>query len=152
MKMILAAAALIASPFAAQAQTVSDCDWRASTHAVVEPWEEHTALFANGAVRLAYLDTVEPAVGAAHILILSPPYDELGIRQCKVVSLTENTGFAGVFWPSLSAGYDPARGLLFDMNVAVYDPATSNAPTVGLALTLNQSTGEITAALQAPLE
>lgn len=150
MKHVLALIALAAGP--AAAQTVVDCDWQASAQSIVEPWDANTATFANGAVRLAYLDTGEPAVGAAHILILSPPFDELGFRQCKVVSLTESIGFGGVFWETLSAGYDPARGLLFDINVSVYDERTESFPTVGLALTLNQATGVITPAFQAALE
>lgn len=152
MKSIFLSLALLPVAAAASAQTVVDCDWRASAHAIVEPWEENTSTFSNGAVRLVHLDTTEPIVGAASIVVLSPPYDELGFRQCKVVTLNEDIGFARVYWPSLSAGYDPARGLLFDVNVDVYDPATEQYPTVGLSFSLNQSTGVIVPVLGKRIE
>ncbi len=147
---VLFLALLAASP--AMAQSVGDCDWRASAQAIVEPWADYSATFANGAVRLAYLDTIEPGLAPAHILILSPPYDELGSRQCRVVSLNGTMGFSDVYWNSLSAGYDPARGLLFDINVSVHEPSTDTFKVRGLAITLNQSTGAITTRLQAALD
>ncbi|CAN0606350.1 unnamed protein product, partial [Ectocarpus sp. 12 AP-2014] len=77
------------------AQSVGDCDWRASAQALVEPWDapENTRTFANGDVRLAIIDTIEPAAGAFHLIILSPPYDEVGGRQCQVVSTNSSVGF-----------------------------------------------------------
>ncbi|WP_432448789.1 hypothetical protein [Aliiroseovarius marinus] len=128
----------------AAAQTVEPCDWRASAANVVEPWIDNSQTFANGDVRLAVLDTVEPAAGAYHLLILSPPYSELGDRQCRVVSLDGSLGFAGLTLDAIEADYDPARGLVFALPAALYDPDTGAGNWGQLFVTLNQASGEIT--------
>ena len=134
---------------AALAQTVADCDWQASAASLVEPWDAHTQTFANGEVRLAMLDTVEPAAGAFHVLVLSPPYDELGTRQCKTVGMGNGIGFGGIMWESLTSGYDPAVGLIFEVPVSKYNPETGGFPTSLLSFTLNQANGDIDAVLLA---
>ncbi|WP_371225494.1 hypothetical protein [Roseovarius sp. 2305UL8-3] len=138
------AALMLASPVAAQ-QAVP-CDWAARADGIVEPWEDHTATFANGEVRLALLDTIEPAAGAFRILILSPPYDELGGRQCATLGLSGQTGFSGADFSSLVAHYDAQVGLVFQMNVTRFD-GVEFAPEI-LVFTLNQATGDIAAQLQ----
>lgn len=132
---------LFAAP--ALAQEVAECDWRSSAQAIVEPWEENTRLFANGAVRLALLDTVEPAAGAAHLLILSPPLNELGERQCRVVSFAEGVGYAAMYFSELEAGYDPAIGLIFTIPAQIYLPDSGFSNSTLLTITLNQSSGVI---------
>ncbi|PSL17861.1 hypothetical protein [Shimia abyssi] len=127
------------------AQEAFDCDWPARAEAIVEPWSENTRTFANGEVRLALLDTIEPAAAAFHILILSPPYDEVGGRQCKTLSLAEGIGFAGVDFGQLQAGYDPAVGLVFDVSAGEYDTGSGTTGMQHLRFTLNQATGEIRA-------
>ncbi len=112
--------------------------------AIAEPWEEATRTFANGAVRLAVIDTLEPAAAAFHLLILSPPYDELGDRQCRMVSFFEGSGYGAMTLDNMSADYDPAYGLTFEIWVQVYNPDTAHFDHGSLFITLNQSTGEIT--------
>lgn len=141
----LTAATLAAFNAPAYAETVEDCDWRASTHAMAEPWEDNTRTFANGNVRLAVTDTIEPAAGAFHLVILSPPYDELGGRQCAVVSANGNTGFSGLTLDDMTSAYDPAIGLTFELTAGAYDPETGGTIPQTLTVTLNQATGEITA-------
>ncbi len=126
------------------AQTVSDCDWRASTAALVEPWEQHSKTYSKGAVRVALLDTVEPAAGAYHVLVLSPPFNELGERQCKVISFDGTMGFAGAYFEDIDAGYDPATGLMVSIPVQIYLPEENFSNCALLRFTLNQITGEIT--------
>ena len=130
-------------PLPALAQEVSNCDWQASAWALVEPWEANTRTFANGAVRLALLDTVEPAAGAFHILVLSPPYAELGDRQCRTIGMGQGMGFSGADFQALDAGYDPAVGLIFTLPVQRYVPDTAGFAPATLRFTLNQSTGAI---------
>jgi hypothetical protein len=137
---------LAALPWPLAAQTVSDCDWRASARAIAEPWEEATARFANGAIRLAVLDVIEPAAGAFHLLVLSPPYDELGSRQCRVVSLENMLGFAGLSLQGAKASYDPARGLSVRMNATRWAAGDRFFDT-SLTVTINQATGSVTALL-----
>jgi hypothetical protein len=126
---------------AASAQDVRDCDWHASARNLVEPWSDHTRTFANGKTRLALLDTAgEPAAGSYYLLVLSPPYAELGDRQCRVIGHGA-IGFGYIDFENLDAAYDPANGLTFDVPVEIYDGETFVAHH--LTFTLNQSTGEI---------
>lgn len=141
----LASPALI-SP--ALAQTVEECDWRASAQALVEPWEDNTRMFANGDVRLAVSDVIEPAAGAFHLIILSPPFDELGGRQCQIVSANGSIGFAGLTLDGMTSAYDPAIGLTFTIEAGAYDPDTGGTLPRTLTITLNQATGAITANMQ----
>jgi hypothetical protein len=137
-------AALTAS---AQAQTIEPCNWTASGINIVEPWERNTRTFANGDVRITLLDTVEPAAAAFHLLVLSPPYDEVGSRQCKIVSMSAGIGFSGIDFGSLNASYDPAIGLTFSTEVQVFSPDSSGFANQQLQFTLNQSTGAMQAEL-----
>ena len=98
-------------PVTAMAQAVGDCDWRAASQAIAEPWEANTRTFANGEIRLTIMDTGEPAAGPVHLMILSPPYNDGG-RQCAVLSLEAGgMGFAGLTMEGAKAAYDPATGL-----------------------------------------
>ena len=139
-------ALLTCLPVIGAAQEVAECDWRASAQSIAEPWEANTRTFANGAVRLALLDTVEPAAGAFHLLILSPPYGETGERQCRVISREGTMGYASLDFAALEAGYDPAKGLTFTLPGVLYLPEESFSNSLRLTLTLNQATGEITLA------
>ncbi|MFO7805389.1 MAG: hypothetical protein R6V30_06920 [Paracoccaceae bacterium] len=134
---------VLAQPLAAQA--VTECDWRANVGAIVEPWEENTRTFANGAVRVAYIDTIEPGLSPVWIAVLSPPFGVLGERQCRLIGLTETTGFADMDFSTLEAEYDAATGLRMEVSVKVVDPDSSGFLTRSLAVTLDQSTGEIDA-------
>jgi len=141
--------ALILAAAPAVAQEVTDCDWRASAQAIAEPWADNTRTFSNGKTRLALLDTVEPAAGSQHLLFLSPPYGELGERQCRVVSLSGGIGFLEILFHELAADYDPATGLSFSVPVHLYDPdtGTARAGFSVLRVTLNQATGDMTVGL-----
>ncbi len=146
----LAMLSLIAFAAPATGQTVEECDWRASAQALVEPWDApyNSRTFANGDVRLAVTDVIEPAAGAFHLIILSPPYDELGGRQCRIVSADGTIGFSGLTLEAMIADYDPAVGLRFAMQSGAYDPKTGTTLPMTLRVTLNQATGAITAELE----
>jgi hypothetical protein len=143
-----AAAIIAALAFAAPvgAAEVRPCDGRTESAAnLAEPWEAHTRTFANGDVRLAVIDQVEPAAAAFHLLILSPPRDELGIPQCRLVGGGGGLGLAGLSLDGLAAAYDPARGLVWSLPAQLFDPATGGFAPATLIVTLNQSTGAVTA-------
>ena len=130
------------------AQEIGTCDdWRSSAFALAEPWESTTRLFANGEVRLAITDTIEPAAGAFHLIILSPPYDEVGGRQCALVSADGGMGFAGLDLVEAAASYDPATGLAVTIPATRWLPDTDTYTDAVLNVTLNQATGAITAQL-----
>jgi hypothetical protein len=141
--MVRRLAALIFSAAPAMAQQVEDCDWRASAWLLAEPWEQHSRTFANGDVRVALIDAIEPAAGAFHLLVLSPPWDVLGARQCRVLSLGPGIGFAGVDFAALEAWYDPSAGLFFSVPVSVYEAATGGFGERIFDFTVNQATGAI---------
>ncbi len=127
----------------ATAQEVHECDWRASARNLVEPWGDNMRTFANGHVRLALLDTVEPTAGALHLLVISPPYGVLGEPQCRVISWRGSIGFAGLNFAALEASYDPASGLTFTLPGLIYLPEQGFANSARLSFTLNQASGEI---------
>lgn len=143
---VLISALILPTPLSAQ--DVMKCDWQARADGIVEPWEDHTRTYANGDVRLALLDTIEPAAGAFHILVLSPPYDELGSRQCRTIGLGEGAGFSGVGFENLDADYDPAVGLIFDVPVQYFNAASGGFSSGDLLFTLNQSSGAIETVLE----
>ncbi|MGJ8611138.1 MAG: hypothetical protein ACSHWY_08595, partial [Octadecabacter sp.] len=118
---------LIATIFAAPAvaQTAFPCDWQARADTIVEPWEDNSATFADGAVRVALLDVIEPAAASAYLLVLHPPMDELGGRTCTVVGLDDGLGYAAIFFDDLTAAYDPAQGLKFTVPAIIYLPEQS---------------------------
>ncbi len=125
------------------------CHWQTSARNIVEPWEDNMRAFANGEVRVVNLDTIEPAVGFAYLMIISPPRDVMGGRQCRVIGAAENIGFAGLDFDTLSADYDPAVGLMFEVVASVYAPETDTIERRFLNITLNQQTGDVVAVLSA---
>ncbi|MFK7791657.1 MAG: hypothetical protein AB8B88_03195 [Devosiaceae bacterium] len=139
----LTALACLAAP--AVAITVEPCDWRASLEGIPAPWEEHTRTFANGDVRITVTDMIEPAAGAYHLVIISPPYDELGAKQCQVVSLDGSLGFARMIPASAQSSYDPATGLTLILPSGTYNHDTGGVNECDLSVTINQATGQITA-------
>ncbi len=104
---------------AATAQSAHICDdWQSQAWNLAEPWEDNSRTFSNGAVRVALIDTVEPALGAYYLLTLHPlPDDPLGSRVCHIVGETPFFGFPGMDFSGLSASYDPAVGLTFTVPV-----------------------------------
>ncbi|MBT8412279.1 MAG: hypothetical protein KJP02_10845, partial [Octadecabacter sp.] len=134
--------ALLAST-PAIAQAAFPCDWRARADNIVEPWAENSATFANGAVRIALMDTVEPAAAAFYLLIIHPPFDELGLPICTLVGLDNGLGYGAIYFNELDASYDPARGLIFDVPAMVYLPEQSFQNAARLQITVNQATGDV---------
>jgi hypothetical protein len=150
MRLVMTAVlALCAAPAWSESASVQPCgpDLPGHARSIAEPWEDNTMTFANGAVRVAILDTIEPAAGAFHLLVLSPPYDELGDRQCRIVSYGGDwLGFGGLSLERVEASYDPATGLRIVMDMGRYVPETGLNDVLALAVTINQSTGAVTGA------
>ena len=144
------ALALLAPP--ATAQTAIDCyGFQASARNQVEPWEANTRTFGNGEIRATLLDTVEPAAGAYYLMILAPPRDDLGSRNCAVIAEGDGSiGFAGLDFAQLGASYDPTRGLTLRMPVQRFAPGTGGFDPAILAVTINQAAGTITPVFEIP--
>lgn len=136
--------------FASQASALEiiDCDWKASADAIYEPWEEFSRTYSDGAVRVALLDTIEPAAAAFHLLVLSPPYDELGGRRCQTIGMAGGAGFQAIGFEEINASYDPSIGLSFDVQVTYFDSDFGDILGGELYFNLNQSTGVIEAFLE----
>ncbi len=127
----------------AAAQVAMPCDWQAHADAIVEPWEENTRTFSNGAVRVALLDVIEPAAAASYLLVLHPPFDETGSRTCTVVGLDDGLGYGGVIFEELEGAYDPAKGLTLTFPAFIYLPEQSFQNSALVSVTINQATGDV---------
>ena len=129
---------------AAQVQPCGDAD-RVDT--IAEPWQDNIASYAQGQIRIALLDYVEPAGGAFKLLVLSPPRDELGFRQCRIVQLGNGIGFYNMDFGQHHASYDPARGLTVTLPARHYPVSGDHDDDAGwfqLSVTIDQQTGQIT--------
>jgi len=152
MKRLALAAACAALPLGATAQVIADCDWVGTAANIVEPWADHSRTFANGAIRVAVVDTGgEPACCSSHLMILSPSGDgtmDPIYRQCHVASAREGWGFYGVDVARITASYDPARGLLLSVPVDHWHEGIDQGrPPIEerMEIRVNQSTGAVTA-------
>ena len=128
-----------------QAQAIIDCSsWQASARNIPEPWADNTRTFANGNIRVALLDTIEPAAGAFYLMVITPPYDELGSRACWIVADQDGgIGFMGLEFRQLGASYDPATGLTLRLPATLFAPSTGGFDPAILAVTINQATGDV---------
>ncbi|MEN8842167.1 MAG: hypothetical protein ABF254_11645 [Octadecabacter sp.] len=135
-------AALMATP--ALAQTSFPCDWEAHVDNIAEPWEDNIATFANGAVRVALLDTIEPAAASYYLLVLHPPTNEMGVRVCTSIGLDEGLGYAAMFFSELEASYDPETGLTLQIPGIIYLPEQSFQNSALVKISINQATGDVT--------
>lgn len=134
-------------PCVGMAQEVGDCDWRASSQVIAEPWEANTRSFANGEIRLTIMDAGEPAAGSYFLMILSPPYGDAG-RQCAMLALdADGMGFASLSMDGAKADYDPASGLSVTLAATRWLRDTDTYQDATLSVTINQETGAITGAL-----
>jgi hypothetical protein len=145
--LLTAAVAALAGP--AGAQVIAPCldDWRANVAALAEPWGDMTATAAGGEVRLAIVDTIEPAAAAFHLILLSPPYDETGGRQCLIVSAGDGAGFAGLSLEGADSAGDLASGLTLSLPASQLDEGTGEMLPARLTVTLDAGTGAVGAAL-----
>lgn len=132
---------LAASPV--PAQVAFPCDWQAGVDAIVEPWEDNSATFSNGVIRVALLDMIEPAAAAAFLLILHPPFDEVGGRACTIVGVDKGLGCGTIQFNELSADYTPETGLVLNVPAVIYLPEQSFRNIALLSITVNQSTGNV---------
>ncbi|SFR31923.1 hypothetical protein [Litoreibacter janthinus] len=146
MKKLLGAILLSLLSLPVAAQEVRPCDDLASVDAIGEPWANHTQIFAGNRVRLVVIDTLEPAAAAFQLIILSPPFDEVGGRQCMMVGSSGTLGFGDMTLEGLSSSYDPSKGLTWGIKVKTYNAATGGFDDKVLRVTLNQSSGQISAA------
>jgi hypothetical protein len=140
----LLTALLLGTPAFAE-PAVGDCEgWQANARNV--DWTQPSPTYAEGAIRLVALDTVEPAAAAYHVLVLMTGAG--GAEQtCQLVSAElEGAGFAGLDLARAVSSYNPATGLTVTLPVTQM-LATGDLASTPLLLLVNQSEGTVTATL-----
>jgi len=128
-------------PIPSVAQEINPCDGRASATNLVEPWQQNARVFADGTVRVALIDTVEPAAAAFYVMVISAPLDVLDIPQCRLLGATDGLGFAALDFAAMKLSEDPAGGLSFEIPAEVIRD-TIFVPVV-MRFTLDQVSGDI---------
>ncbi len=143
------AAAAVFSATSATAQALAPCDdWRSHVLGIAEPWEANTRTYADGTLRLVIMDVGEPVVGSYRLLILSPPTDaNPDGRQCQVLSLDADMGFAGLSFDGVADSTD-ATGLTVFIPARRWMPATDTYTDATLSVTLISTDGAIAASLE----
>lgn len=140
---LLAALVLLSGQAQAQQIDVKPCGGAERVDAIAEPWERNIATYANGDIRLALLDMVEPAGGAWKLVVISPPRDELGFRQCRVIG-ADGIGFYSLDFAARQADYHPQRGLTLTMPAKRHTDLAPEGGDYRLSVTINQQSGQIT--------
>jgi len=146
----IAATSMACLPVLATAQAITECDWIGNPANIVEPWEDNSRTYANGNIRVAWLDTGgEPVCCSSHLLILMPSGDgsnEPIYRQCRVASARPGEGFFSVDVAGINASYDPAKGLLLSVPIGHWHQGMeTGAPAIPdrMELRINQATGTV---------
>jgi hypothetical protein len=145
-QLIGAAACLLLTANTAWAVQVRNCDATAHPGNIVEPWEQNAKAFYKGDVRIALLDTGEPACCSKHLLVLTPDAeDPTGGRSCHLVSDHDAAGFNGIDFARITTSYDAKKGLLvvFPYSRMTDDGAGSKHATGKIRI--NLASGKVTA-------
>lgn len=141
MRTAILAATLALLPLTVQGAELNPCDWRASAEMIVEPWQENTAT--SDDIRIALIDTAEPAFAAFHLLVLSP--DEQGGRQCNLLSAQSDEGFAAIDFDGIEID-DVPDGQMLAISTFHYNDgigAVDMENPVYLHLIINREAGTI---------
>ena len=97
--------------------------------------------FAQGAVRVAYVSTEEPAASPDHLLVFV--YGEFMSLNCFAISAQENQGgFGGIDMSKLKSSYDAKLGLLLTVPASVWTGEDGVYNTEILKVRINRSQEE----------
>lgn len=146
MKPVLPMIALLLGAVTAQAQPVLDCrDAFArgfDPDTIVEPWQDNSATYADGEIRIAKLDMIEPAGTPFRLLVLMGPRDEVGGRRCVIVQDSDGDGFARLDFAARTSAYDPESGLTLSFPVETAIGGDQTTLHV-VSIRLNAQTGDV---------
>jgi len=138
-------AVLVAMPSLVPAQTLGRCEgYAVNARNIMMPPEIGIRSFANGAIRVFGLDTIEPVCCWAHLMVEYPQPGE-PYPACVLISGEGGAGFAGLDMANLTARYDPAEGLTVTVPAGRYDPQTGASLMSPMDVTINQATGAVKA-------
>jgi hypothetical protein len=142
----LAGSALISAAGAGHAAQVQECDGAAAPENIVEPWEKSTKVFYKGEVRVALINTGEPACCGDRLLILSPDTDpEGGGRLCHQVLNDDGQGFGDIGFENLTAAYDAKKGLLVSFPYSRLALDGTRKPAGTAHIRINLASGAVSA-------
>ena len=147
MRALILALSLLPARIAAQDANLLEpvpCD-PADEFLIPDPFAENVLTFANGDVTVARIDRGEPEAASQFLMILSPPLDAAGDKQCKVIGRAPGEGWAAIWLQDLEAVYDPDRGLIFMLPATYVDLEAGFQNAMQLGIVLRQDTGAITA-------
>ena len=136
---------------AASAQQVQPCfdgariPYRSSAEAIAEPWEANTRSFADGQVRIAVMDTGEPAYGAYYLMVMYWAGGEGDLRTCELVSQGE-LGFVGMALNGMEASYKAGLGLVLKVPTTFYNPVQDEFEEGFVEVIVDRTANQVTAA------
>lgn len=113
MKTLLVAFTFLVS-VSAQAASIGTCEGLDSIGNLIG----QTKSFANGAVKVAYVSTEEPAAAPDHLLIFV--YGEEMSITCASVDAWEGAGFASLDMSKMTSSYDANKGLLISFPARIW--------------------------------
>ena len=142
---VLSAGLIALPPLSAEAVIVLECGDLAPAEALIEPWEDTTRSFSNGAIRIAALDLGEPDCCPQHLAVLIPA-NMYGGRACFLVARNRllPNGWVRVGIDEAEASRDGTPGLRVSVPVYSYDPTTGGADLASrrvIALRIRQAAG-----------
>ena len=135
----------------ASAQRVQPCfdgariPYRATAEAIAEPWAENTRSFADGKVRIAVMDTGEPAYGAYYLMVMYWAGGENEVRTCDLVSQGE-LGFVGMTLNGMEASYKAGLGLVFKVPTTFYNAVEDEFEEGFVEVVVDRAANIVTAA------
>ena len=107
---------------------------------LVMPPEDSVRPFANGAVRLFWLDVAEPACCASYLMVVQPAPEDYG-EICRIIGPSGSAGFGGIDLPGTEAFYDADTGLTLQIPVSYWEETVTGFGT--LYLTVDQAEGTV---------
>lgn len=138
---LLALVLLAALPAAAQEAVPCQDAYAGSLAGLVEPLEETTRAYANGAVRVLVVAVDEPACCGVFPAVLLPD-PEVGFRTCRLLMVNDGQGFGGLRFGPGEAEYDAANGLVVPMTARVSTGGDAYVERP-VAIVVNQATSEV---------
>lgn len=116
------------------------CDetYISSAENLMMPPSESIRTYAEGAVRLMWLDVMEPACCSSYLMVVQPNPEGIG-EICRIVTPSGDAGFGGIDLPGTEGFYDAETGLTLQIPVNFWEGSGGELGI--LYLTINQATG-----------
>lgn len=133
MRVVLALFLGLAS-FTAQAAVIGSCDGLDSIGNLIG----QPKTYANGAIKVAYVSTEEPAAHPDHVLIFVAG-EEMSLDCFAVSASDDRGGFGSVGFDKIKSSYNSTRGLLLEIPVRVWAGADGKYTDENVKVRINRS-------------